>query len=444
MKFYNREKEIGQLNEIKAKALKNAQLTVVTGRRRIGKTQLLIEATKNDATLYFFVARKSEALLCEDFIKEIKDKLNIPVLGKVDSFFEIFTFLMDVSKTKSFTLIIDEFQDFYKINASIYSDIQKVWDLSNEESKINLIVCGSIYSLMSKIFKDAKEPLFGRATNFIKIHPFNTTTLQNILIDFNKNFTAEDLLALYTFTGGVAKYVQLFMDNTITNYQQMIAYMLQEDAVFLGEGKNILIGEFGKEYAIYFSIIAAIANGKTKRNDIEQLLQREVGGYLTRLENDYGIIIKKQPIFIKSRTKQFRYEIVDNFLTFWFRFIFKYQHIIEIGNYTLLKEIVTRDYATFSGFQLEKYCKKQLVETQKYSRIGGFWDSKGENEIDIIAVDEINKKIDFYEVKRQKKNIDLSKLQVKVDYFLKQHSFLNDYEKNLIAFSMEDIKTLIL
>lgn len=440
MKFYNRENEIAQVQATRTEAEANAQFTVVTGRRRIGKTQMLIEATNDQPTLYFFTARKSEALLCKDFQKEISEKLNVPILGTTESFSELFSFIMEISKKQTFTLIIDEFQDFYKVNDSIYSDIQKIWDLNHNESKLNLLVCGSIYSLMHKIFKDTKEPLFGRASHFIKIHPFSVNTLQEILNDFNKKYSAEDLLALYTFTGGIAKYVQLFMDNKKTSFRKMLDYIMQEDAIFLSEGKNLLIGEFGRDYVVYFSILSAISNGKTTRNDIEQLLQREIGGYLTRLENDYGLLTKKQPIFSKSRTKNFRYEMVDNFLTFWFRFVYKYQHLIELGNYKLLKEIVERDYKTFSGFQLERYLKKQLRESKKFTRIGGFWDRKGENEIDVIAANEIEKTIVFYEVKRQKSNINLKKLQEKAILFLAKNPELSDFSSEYKGYSLDDLK----
>lgn len=439
MKFYNREKEIAQLQTIREKAIQNAQFTVITGRRRIGKTQLLLEATKDQPTLYFFVARKSESLLCNDFQKEISEKLNVPMLGKVKRFSELFAFVVKLSKKQSFTLIIDEFQDFYKINTAVFSDMQRIWDTNKQESKLNLLVCGSIYSLMHKIFKDVKEPLFGRATYFIKVQPFTTETIKHILSDFNETYTSEDLLALYTFTGGVAKYMQLLMDNNRTTYKKMLNYILQEDAIFLSEGKNILISEFGKDYTVYFSILSAIASGKTTRNAIEQLLQKEIGGYLTRLENDYGLITKKQPILTKSRTKNFRYQLVDNFLLFWFRFVYKYQHLIEIENYKLLKQIVERDYTTFSGFQLEHYLQKQLQETQNYTRIGGYWDKKGENEIDVIAINELKETIVFYEVKRQEKNINLQKLQEKAHYFLAQHSKLKNYHKEFKKFSLENM-----
>lgn len=90
MKFYNREKEISRLQEIQFQSVKNAKFTVITGRRRIGKTHLLLHATKDNPTLYFFMARKAESLLCQDFVQEVKEKLKIPILGEVSSFGKLF------------------------------------------------------------------------------------------------------------------------------------------------------------------------------------------------------------------------------------------------------------------------------------------------------------------------------------------------------------------
>lgn len=154
------------------------------------------------------------------------------------------------------------------------------------------------------------------------------------------------MLALYTFTGGVAKYVQLFIDNGATTKAKMINYMIQEGSILIGEGKNILIEEFGKDYTIYFSILTSIARGENSRAAIEVAVNKEVGGYLTRMERDFGIISKAIPMFNKSETKNVRYVIEDNFLNFWFRFIYKYSHFIEIGAFSELKTIVNRDYDT--------------------------------------------------------------------------------------------------
>jgi len=439
MKFYNREKEIKRLLEIQNRSLQFAQMTVITGRRRTGKTQLLLKATEGQPTLYFFVARKSEVLLCQDFQQEISNKLQIPILGEITSFGKLFEYLMILSKDQPFNLIIDEFQEFYNITASVYSDMQHHWDLHKDKSKINLLLSGSVYSLMHKIFKNSKEPLFGRATEMIRLHPFETKVLKEILSDYHENYSSEDLLALYTFTGGVAKYVQLLMDNGATTLNLMLDFIIKEDSTFIHEGKNILIEEFGKEYAIYFSILSCIARGENTRAKIEAVVHREIGGYLTKLEHDYSIISKMLPIFSKVETKNVRYTIEDNFLSFWFRFVFKYSYIVEIGGYDKLREIITRDYKTFSGKMLERYFRLHYIEQKNITRIGGFWDRKGENEIDLIVVDEINKKAEIVEVKRNAANIDIETLKRKSVNFFNSSGELGDFQVIYKGLSMNDM-----
>jgi len=439
MKFYNREKEIEQLLKIQRNSLTNAQMTVVTGRRRIGKTQLLLRATDGQPTLYFFVARKAESFLCQDFQQEIKDKLGIPILGEISSFGKLFEYLMELSKERSFNLIIDEFQEFYTIAPSVYSDMQHYWDLNKDKSKINLLLSGSVYSLMHKIFENSKEPLFGRATAMLKIRPFEISVLKEILADHNPTYTSEDLLALYTFTGGVAKYVQLLMNSGACTLKKMLAYIIKEDSTFIPEGKNMLIEEFGKEYATYFTILSTIARGDNTRAKIEAVVKREIGGYLTKLEGDYGLISKVTPIFSKVETKNVRYALEDNFLTFWFRFIYKYGYIVEIGGYEELLGIVTRDYPTFSGKILERYFRTKLIEQKSITRIGGYWDRKGENEIDLIAVNELTKSADIIEVKRNPSNIDMDKLAEKSLQFTKATGELANYKINLKGLSMSDM-----
>ena len=187
------------------------------------------------------------------------------------------------------------------------------------------------------------------------------------------SYTPEDLLALYSFTGGVAKYVQLLVDAGAMTKSTMLDHIIKADSIFLGEGKAILIEEFGKDYGVYFSILSAIARGKTSRSEIESVVGREIGGYLTKLENDYEVIAKKQPLFEKSSTKNVRYTIEDNFFTFWFRFIYKYSYMLEIENYDSLKTIINRDYETFSGLMLERYFRRVLIERKIFTRIGGWW-----------------------------------------------------------------------
>lgn len=428
MKFYDREKEIEYLREARKKAEKTARFTVVTGRRRIGKTTLIRQAYQDEPFVYFFVARKAEPDLCEVFLEEISEKLGIPTLGSSRNFRDIFLYLMKLSVDRSFTLVIDEFQDFFRVNKAVYSEIQDIWDKYEKTSHLNLVVCGSIYSLMQKIFKDRKEPLYGRNTGEVRVKPFPPSVLKQIMADVKPDYTNEDLLAMFTFTGGVAKYVNLLVDAEALDKDAMISHIVSPNSTFLGEGRNNLIEEFGKDYGTYFSILSCIARGKNTRSEIEDVIGREVGGYLTNLEKEYELIVKRQPMFENSATKNVRYEIDDVFYSFWFRFIFKYSYIIEIENYAKLQEIIDRDYNTFSGLMLERYFHRKAIESEKFTRIGRWWNRRGECEIDLIALDELNDLALFYEIKRQKSEISIGVLKQKAETFLNATHKLKGYK----------------
>lgn len=436
MKFYNREKELEVLDKIEKLSLKQAQMTFVVGRRRIGKTSLLVKATENKEVLYFFVAKKSEVLLCSEFVEQIKQKLQVPLFGEIKTFKEVFAFLIELSKSRSFTLIIDEFQEFYSVNSSVFSDMQNCWDANKNDSKLNLILCGSVYSIMTKIFENSKEPLFGRATQRIHLKAFDIATIKTIFNDYSPNYTSEDLLAFYLFTGGVAKYVELLVQARAFTLQEIINVVLAENSLFLEEGKQVLIEEFGKEYGNYFSILSLIASGKTSRVEIESIMEIQIGGFLDRLENDFGLIKKIRPFFSKPNSRSLKYSIEDNFLSFWFRFIYKYRSAVEIGNLDYIKEIVLRDYTTYSGKILEKYFVEKLKSEKKYNSIGTYWERNNQNEIDIVAINELEKKVLFGEVKRNPDKINIAILIEKAQNLASQ---FNGYQIQYKGFSMEDM-----
>ncbi len=436
MKFYNRENELALLSRIKKLSYESAQMTFVVGRRRIGKTSLLVKSTENSTSLYFFVSKKGEALLCAEWVEEIKQKLNLPIFGEIKTFKELFGFLMNHSKTNHFTLIIDEFQEFASVNSAVYSEMQNIWDSHKEESKINLILCGSMYSMMTKIFENAKEPLFGRATQRIHLKAFDISTLKQILTDYSFNYSNEDLLAFYLFTGGVAKYVELLVQAKAFTFETILDTLFTENSVFLEEGKNVLIDEFGKDYGNYFSILTLIASGKTSRVEIESIMEMQTGGFLMRLEKEYGLIKKVRPILAKSNSRKVKYTIEDNFLKFWFRFIYKYRSAVEIGNLEYIKEIIRRDYMTFSGTILERYFTDQLKTQKKYNNIGTYWEKNNQNEIDIVAINDLDKTVLFVEVKRNKSKISLENLKEKSTRLTEK---FKGYQFDYSGFSMEDM-----
>ncbi|MDE6561933.1 MAG: ATP-binding protein [Muribaculaceae bacterium] len=439
MKFFDREKETEYLREINELSKENAQFTVLTGRRRVGKTWLVTHAYDPKDMLYFFVGRKSETELSKGFAKEIEEKLHLPVLGAPEKFSDIFEFLMKYSQSHPITLFIDEFQDFIRVNKSIFSDMQRIWDLYKENSKMNLIVGGSIYSLISKIFKDEKEPLYGRQSRFLRIKPFRTSVIKDILSSYNPDFLPDDLLTMYMLTGGVAKYVSSLMDNKAYTSDSMIVRAVSEDSPFISEGKNILLEEFGKDSAIYFSILSAIASGRNTRNEIETAVGKEVGGYLTKLEDEYNLVTKHLPVLTPNSQKNVHYELDDMFFKFWFRFIHKYNYMLEIGKYDKLREVIHRDYNTYSGHVLEHYFKHKLAEEADITRLGNWWDRKGENEIDIITENELDNRLTFYEVKRQRENISIGELKAKAEAFFTKNKIASKYDIEYKGLTLEDM-----
>ena len=436
MRFYNRENEIALLKKTELQALQSAQMTFMVGRRRVGKTSLLIKAFESDVCIYFFVTRKNETLLCLEFIEELKLKLNVELFGTFTTFKELFGYLMELSKTVHFTLIIDEFQEFYSVNSSVYADIQNIWDSKKNESKMNLIFCGSVYSLMKRIFEQSKEPLFGRATHRLHLKEFRIETLKEILADNYPAYNSDDLLAFYMITGGVAKYVELLVNAKAFTFETILNEVFSENSLFLDEGKNVLIDEFGKDYGNYFSILSLIASSKTSRVEMESILEMQIGGFLDRLETDFGIISKVKPIFAIPNSRSVKYQINDNFLNFWFRFVYKYRGAIEIDNLNYVKEIVLRDYITYSGRVLEKYFSNKLKIEGNFSNMGTYWEKSNQNEIDIVAVNEMDKKMVIAEVKRKAENINLALLKKKAENLVQ--SFM-EYEIEYKGYSMDDM-----
>ena len=435
MKFYGRKKELESLFKIQELSATYAQMTVISGRRRIGKTTLVKKIAQGKPMIYFFVGRKSESLLCAELSDVIKSVLNVD-LGEFSSISRLFSVVMLLSKERNFTLVFDEFQNFKYANDSIFSDIQNVWDTNKETSHIHLILCGSVQTLMSKIFDDKREPLYGRANNRIFLKPFSIETITEILRDFNPQFTPDDLLTLYMTTGGVAKYVEQMMSHGAIDKESMIQEFLSTASYFIPEGKDMLNDEFGKESNNYFSILASIANGHNDRGAIKGYTEIEPGGYLERLEKSYNLIYRYRPYGSSENSQNVRYGIKDQFLKFWFRFVYKYSSAIEIGNTEYVVSKIIADYDTYSGIALETFFRQKFSETGMYNVVTNYWEKNGENEIDLIAVDDNEKKMVIAEVKRNPRKINLSELERKATGIV---SLKKKYNVKYLALSLEDM-----
>lgn len=450
-KFYNREKEIRQLRDIQRQAYSDySRFAVLTGRRRVGKTSLVYRLMEESGTeapgLYFFVGRKTEASLVRSFSEEVRAKLGEYVPEGIVTFRGLMQLLLEIGKRRHFTLFIDEFQEFDNVNPEVFSDMQELWDRYKKETRICLIVSGSIFRMMERIFKDEEQPLFGRDDCTIRLQPFTTDTMREILRDYKEDYTNEDLLALWTISGGVARYIEQLMNNRCTSVKKMLHYVCGSgDSFFIDEGKSVLIQEFGKQYGMYFSILDQIAHGDVTQGLIEASLGvKSLGGQLKILEEKYGLIQKKRPVGAKEGSQTVRFEIQDNFFRFWFRYIHRNASLIEIRNLSALERIMEDDYRTFSGIALERWFRQRMIESQRYRIIGGWWHAGGMNvkgnrddfEIDIVA-ETLDGDVEAYEVKRNPQKYSPARLREKVDE-MQRHLF-RGREVKTAGLSMDDM-----
>jgi len=440
VRFYDRKAEIKTLEKIYKQCQKTyGKITVLTGRRRVGKTLLAKKYAENKKNIYLFTSKKAEQLLCEEFMTEYEEFTGNKHIGEITKFVEIFELLLQYGKGNPYILIIDEFQEFININKSIYSEIQKLWDKYKFDTNVHVIFIGSIYSLMINIFQNEKEPLYGRADRILYIKPFQAKVIKEILKDYNK-YTGINLFYNYLITGGVPRYQELLIESGCYDKESIINLILEKDSFFIEEGKNLLIQEFGKEYGIYFSILELMSTGRTSRNEIESILKRSVGGYLERLEAEYDIIEKVKPVGTGKESRKQKYAIKDNFVRFWFRFIYKNMTIIEGERFDYIKKIIERDLSTYAGHVLEKLFKEIIGYSSKYGLIGTYWEKGNQNEIDIVAINDIEKRILLFDVKMNREKIRINKLKDKSTKLLQKY---NDYEFEYDGLSINDIEKIL-
>ena len=237
-------------------------------------------------------------------------------------------------------------------------------------------------------------------------------------------------------TGGVAKYVAWLMNAKATTKAKMLRWVTQAGSPCLTEGTELIMSEFGKDYTNYLSILQLIASGMTKQSEIDGALGKNTGAFLDNLEVVYSYIHHKQPMFSKPNGRNTRWQLDDCFLRFWFHFILRNQALVEMERNDLLLEIVERDYERYSGLVLEQYFRQKWMEEERVTLVGNYWDRNGLNEIDMIALNDIDKTAVVAEIKRQSKKFNPNELNEKAATIEKE---LAKYNVKKIGLSMEDM-----
>lgn len=397
MRFYDRNNELNLLKKTTSLAQNSAQMTVITGRRRVGKTELVVNylnEIKNGA--YFFVTRKKLEVLAQEFNDELKE-LNPNLIGESQSFEVFLKNLFETSLSAPVVAVFDEFQNFKYIDPSVFSIFQKFWDQYFKKAKIHLIFIGSMVSMMEKIFSDRKEPLFGRATAKIDIPPFSPFTLVEILKDWG-SFSPQRLLDFYTVFGGIPKYYAVTDSHSLQtsaiedNLRELV---LNKSGILYKEVYGMLIEEFGKKYQTYFTVLQAISSGKSAISEIANacgLTVSSASKYVNELLTYYKLIERWVPFGSKRLvSKMGLYFMSDEFTKFWFRYVYRYESLIELKREKDVISYVKADLNNLRGFAFERLMKAVLIELNakdlspfRFEKIGRYWDRKGDVEIDIL------------------------------------------------------------
>lgn len=437
MKFYNRENEI----EILSKKInsENFEFIYLLWKRRIWKTELINHLNKNilkNDFLYVFTEKSGLKVFLKKQEKYIFEKTWIKYsFENIEDFLDFF-FLQEKIKI----LVIDEFQNFNFIDKSIFSIFQKKIDEYQNKSKNKIIVLWSIQSMMIKIFENSKEPLYKRSTFNLFLKEFNLKTQIEILKDiFWKNYNHKILLDMYSIFWWTAYYLKSLFKENYKNYDLKIVFkdlFFSEFATLKNEWKEILIEEFWQKYKRFFSILEAISKWKNKRSEIINeiwLWTWEIDIYLKELTEIYNVIEVKSPI-LEKRWNTTKYSINDNFLNFWFKYIYSNKEKFELWLYDLILEKSLNDFENFKWFKFENLIRDFLIsENQKWNLDFIFtkiwtWLDRKNNEIDLIYTDE-KENIVFLECKINKNRINKSEenqLKNNVELFLNKHENFRD------------------
>ena len=410
--FLGREKELKILDETYSK--KGFQMTVIYGRRRIGKSQLIKEFCKDKTSSYYVAAKTSLSEninnWSEQFIKDITPATEGAVFSELEKFFQ---FVASCSKNKKIILALDEIPYIAEADESFLSIFQRGIDNILSKANIYLIICGSAISFMEKEILSEKSPVFGRRTNQIFLKPFDYK--ESAL--FVPKYTFEEKAIVYGITGGVAKYLSLFDDkktlddNIINNYFSTSGYLYEEPS-------NLLTQEF-RTVTNYNTVIEACAKGVNKINELSDKTHISTPALSYIISNliTVGIISRITSITEESNKKKLKYEITDGMYRFWYSFVSTATSAIEMdyGDTYYYQNVKPRLHE-FMGSTFEEICRYYTLQQGLQGNLNSFISQTGrwggtdynhtQTDIDVVGIDKVSKKAVLGECKFKNEALD--------------------------------------
>lgn len=446
MKFYGREEELQSLRGWLETARKRqtSQMVSVYGRRRIGKTTLIRKAFENEKIPVFYFPVEgavSEAELAQIWISKVCSGYDSAMQLSSTRIIDALSVAMDFSRTKECVFIIDECQILDRLAPHFWGQLQALWDMHKDGTKMLLILCGSVISAMKRIFGGASEPLYGRTSTQIELKPFCTDIIKEIVFDENPAATNRDLLAVYAYTGGVAKYMELLAEKEKLSEKGGLELIFSTDGDwFRQEGDIYLANEFRGEAPVYRQIIKAVALGKTKRTEIQSEATEVIGPYLQRLE-EFRVIGRVSPIFEEPKPGSTRFVVLDPYFKFWVNFINNpvAEPLVTEKKWTQAIEETQERLPEYLGRILELWFRRKYMESNDWRLAGGWWDRKGLHETDLVAADTVTKKLQFAEIKLNPAKYNEAKLSLNVAMFFDKHPEMKSWDWSMRCLSLEDM-----
>ncbi|WP_343011052.1 ATP-binding protein [Holdemanella biformis] len=424
MRFIGRKNELHTLN---TEYNRNSSFVVIYGRRRVGKTTLIKEFLKNKSAFYYLATEELESQSMKRLANVIARTTKNTLLQKIEftDWLDLFQLIADYKPEEKKVLVIDEFLYLVRTNSAFPSILQNAWDEFLKDSNVMLILSGSLIGMMQKHALSYDSPLYGRRTAQMRLTPLSFTSIYE-----TQNLPFEQAVEQFALTGGVPKYLEFFEDGRPLEEQLKDAVFSKNG--FLYEEPNFLLKSESLTAVNYFSIIKTIADGNHKLGKIASALGQESSSltpYLSTL-SDLGFIEKRTPITEKNPEKSRKglYFIADNFLRFWFCYVYPYKGELELDNMQIVLDEIHKDFKEkFVAFAYEDICKDIFAKLCSNnaisfvpSRIGSYWlnDYDGDTEIDVMSVDHQNKQVFAGECKYHTKPVDASvyfALKEKVD-----------------------------
>lgn len=412
MRFIGRKNELHTLN---TEYNRNSSFVVIYGRRRVGKTTLIKEFLKNKTAFYYLATEELESQSMKRLANVIARTTKNTLLQKIEftDWLDLFQLIADYKPEEKKVLVIDEFLYLVRTNSAFPSILQNAWDEFLKDSNVMLILSGSLIGMMQKHALSYDSPLYGRRTAQMCLTPLPFTSIYE-----TQNLPFEQAVEQFALTGGVPKYLEFFEDGRPLEEQLKDAVFSKNG--FLYEEPNFLLKSEFLTAVNYFSIIKTIADGNHKLGKIASALGQESSSltpYLSTL-SDLGFIEKRTPITEKNPEKSRKglYFIADNFLRFWFCYVYPYKGELELDNMQIVLDEIHKDFKEkFVAFAYEDICKDIFAKLCSNnaisfvpSRIGSYWlnDYDGDTEINVMSVDHQNKQVFAGECKYHTKPVD--------------------------------------